>query len=79
MVTDEKKLALVIRVTNKINDQSTLSADIFERNKRGGDSLHEGSGLGLYIVREVAELHKGDVSYHLVDGNQVAFELTIPA
>jgi signal transduction histidine kinase len=79
MVTDEKKLALVIRVTNKINDQSTLSADIFERNKRGGDSLHEGSGLGLYIVREVAELHKGDVSYHLVNGNQVAFELTIPA
>ena len=79
LVTDEAKLALVIRVTNQISDQSTLSADIFERNKRGVDSLYEGSGLGLYIVRKVAELHKGDVSYHLGNGNQVAFELTIPA
>jgi len=79
LVTDEAKLALVIRVTNTLSDQSTLSADIFERNKRGVDSLYEGSGLGLYIVRKVAELHKGDVSYHLGNGNQVAFELTIPA
>ena len=79
MVTDEKKLALVIRVTNTLNDPSTLSADIFERNKRGVGSLHEGSGLGLYIVREVAELHKGEASYHLVSGHRVAFELSIPA
>lgn len=79
IVTDEKKLALVIRVTNTLNDPSTLSADIFERNKRGVGSLHEGSGLGLYIVREVAELHKGEASYHLVSGHRVAFELSIPA
>lgn len=49
------------------------------RNKRGVDRLYEGSGLGLYIVRAVADLHHGDVSYHLVNGNQVAFELSIPA
>jgi signal transduction histidine kinase len=79
IITDQEKLALVIRVTNQINDPSTLSADIFERNKRGVDSLHEGSGLGLYIVREVAELHKGEASYHLVSAHQVAFELSIPA
>ena len=79
MVTDEEKLALVIRVTNTRNEQSTLSADIFERNKRGVDRLYEGSGLGLYIVRAVADLHHGDASYHLVNGNQVAFELSIPA
>jgi signal transduction histidine kinase len=79
MVTDEEKLALVIRVTNTRNEQSTLSHDIFERNKRGVDSLYQGTGLGLYIVRAVAELHHGDISYHLVNGNQIAFELSIPA
>ena len=79
MVTDEEKLALAIRVTNTRNDKSTLSADIFERNKRGVDRLYEGSGLGLHIVRAVADLHHGDIAYHLVHGNQVAFELTIPA
>lgn len=77
LVTDEEKLALVIRVTNTIKDQSTLNADIFERNKRGVDSLYEGSGLGLYIVRAVAKLHNGDVSYYFLSDHQVAFELTI--
>jgi len=77
MVTDEENLALVIRVTNKLRDQSTLSADIFERNQRGVDSLYEGTGLGLYIVRAVAELHNGEVTYHLTNDNKVAFELTI--
>ena len=79
MVTDEAKLAVVIRVTNTRNEQSTLSDDIFERNKRGVDSLYQGTGLGLYIVKAVAELHHGDISYHLVNGNQVAFELSIQA
>lgn len=77
--TDDEKLALVIRVTNKFNDQAVLNADIFERNQRGVESRYEGYGLGLYIVRAVAVIHKGDVSCHLVNGNQVAFELSIPA
>jgi signal transduction histidine kinase len=79
IVTDEEKLTLVIRVTNELHDQSTLSADIFQMNKRGVDSRYEGTGLGLYIVKAVAELHEGDISYHFVSGNQVAFELSIPA
>ena len=79
LLADEENLALVIRVTNNLNDQSMLSANIFEWSTRGVDSLYEGSGLGLYIVRAVAELHSGDISYHLLGGQQVAFELTIPA
>ena len=79
LVIDEEKLAVVIRVTNTLNDQSRLSDDIFERHKRGVDRLNEGSGLGLYIVRAVAELHNGDIAYHLLSDHRVAFELSIPA
>jgi signal transduction histidine kinase len=79
LVTDEEKLAVVIRVKNELIDPSMLNADIFQLNRRGVDSNYQGSGLGLYIVRKVAEMHKGDLGYRVVDGNQVVFELTIPA
>lgn len=79
LVTDEEKLAFVIRVTNEIIDPSMLNADIFQLNRRGVDSNYEGSGLGLYIVRKVAEMHKGDLGYRVVNRNRVVFELTIPA
>jgi sensor histidine kinase regulating citrate/malate metabolism len=78
LAIDEEKMALVIRVTNELVDPLTLNADIFHLNKRGVDSTYEGSGLGLYIVKKVAKMHKGDLDYHIVNENQVVFELTIP-
>ena len=79
LVTDEEKLAVVIRVKNELIDPSMLNADIFQLNRRGVDSNYQGSGLGLYIVRKVAEMHKGDLAYRVVNGNQAVFERTIPA
>lgn len=79
LVTDEEKLASVIRVTNDLIDPSMLSGDIFQLNRRGVDSQYEGSGLGLYIVRKVAEMHEGDICYRTVNSHRVAFELSIPA
>jgi signal transduction histidine kinase len=74
-----EQMKAVIRVTNELIDPLTLDGDIFQRNKRGVDSTYEGSGLGLYIVRKVAKMHKGDLGYRLVNRNQVIFEFAIPA
>ena len=37
-----------------------------------------GSGLGLYIVRTVAERHGGTVAARTVPGNGAEFEMIIP-
>ncbi len=55
-----------------------LEGDIFARNKRGVDSRYNGDGLGLFIVKEVAEMHGGMLD-HKITGDQVTFQLEIPA
>lgn len=77
LVIDAEKLALDIRITNELIDPTMLSIDIFQLNRRGIDSKYDRSGLGLYIVNQVAEMHKGSLSYRVVDDN-VTFELSIP-
>jgi signal transduction histidine kinase len=38
-----------------------------------------GTGLGLYIVRELARMHGGDAWYEPVPEGGAAFVLTLPA
>lgn len=75
----EDKLAIKFSVINSLIDVKMLDGDIFERNKRGADSRYAGFGLGLYIVKEVAKLHQGELRYELLTANKVRFELSIPA
>jgi PAS domain S-box-containing protein len=50
---------------------------LFERFSAGGRS--GGTGLGLYLVREIARGHGGEVDYHPPGpGQQAMFEMTIP-
>lgn len=44
---------------------------------RGGESVHEGYGLGLSIVRTVVRLHGGGFEYHSSEG-QVNVSLSLP-
>jgi two-component system OmpR family sensor kinase len=51
---------------------------IFDRFYRGRDSRSEGSGLGLSIVRAIAEAHGGQVAVRSAPGHGATFRLTLP-
>lgn len=54
---------------------------LFEKYYRSNAERHRkvpGSGLGLYIVKTVAERHGGSVSAHSEPGQGAEFEMTIP-
>jgi signal transduction histidine kinase len=58
---------------------SALQARIFEPFCRGTSEGGEGSlGLGLYIVREIADAHGGDVELRSADGEGTTFTLRLP-
>lgn len=76
---DDEHLTLVIRVTNEIEGSVMLGPDIFNQAKRGVDKKYEGFGLGLYIAKEVAKLHRGSLSWYNSNGKTVTFELALPA
>jgi signal transduction histidine kinase len=74
---DENRLAIVFEVCNLTSAPIKPDASLFGRGARGQTRI-EGSGLGLFIVREVAEIHGGTAEARLADDGQVCFGLTLP-
>lgn len=71
-----------LEVTNRGRPiDPSLSNEIFDPLKRGaarnGLDRSKGLGLGLYIVREIARAHGGDVSVYSGDG-QTTFAMQLP-
>ena len=75
---DNEHLTLVISVTNEIEGFARLGPDIFNQARRGVDKKYDGYGLGLYIAKEVAKLHRGSLCCQQSNGNIVTFELALP-
>jgi signal transduction histidine kinase len=61
--------------------QGLDKARIFEPFVRGGDEnvrTQPGAGLGLYIVRELARAHRGDVRAGDAEGGGFRIEIRLP-
>jgi signal transduction histidine kinase len=53
-------------------------ARLFERVREGPSRQGAGSGLGLYLVRRIAEAHGGRVAYEPRPGGGSTFTLSLP-
>jgi signal transduction histidine kinase len=53
-------------------------AKVFERFYRGKNHLGQGSGLGLSITREIAEIHNGTIKLDSQVGKGSTFTLQLP-
>ena len=81
LVAKRQADALVLRVTNNGMPIPSEELDkIFQRSYRADKSRSAeqvGSGLGLSIVQNIVELHKGQV-IALVEAGQTVFQITLP-
>ena len=78
IIQREDRLGTSITVTNALNGPNLLNDDIFMQGVRGSGTKADGSGLGLFLVRKVAEAHFGTISYAVHDQNMVTFDLFFP-
>lgn len=75
---DEQRCGVAFEITSELTDRGLLEGDIFNKYGRGTTAETEGQGLGLFIVRQVARIHHGEVRYWVNDRSQATFELFIP-
>lgn len=76
----DQKTALLIRITNSgVGIPTDEQVTIFSSYVRGTTGQGKpGAGLGLYLVRRVAELHHGAITLVASDNSGTTFELTLP-
>lgn len=74
---DEARLMIVFEVCNVPSIPIEPDAKLFDRGTRG-KARTEGSGLGLFIVSEVARIHEGAGEAHLAEDGRVCFRMALP-
>lgn len=60
-------------------DQMDLIFDRFQRGRQTGTHLFDGVGLGLPLVRQVAEQHGGTIEMDSIEGQGSTFVMSLPA
>lgn len=75
---DSKRLGICFEVLNEPKEAFHPDTRLFDRTWRGGSGKVPGKGLGLFIVHEVAHIHKGTVTASVIKDGQTRFELFLP-
>jgi signal transduction histidine kinase len=78
IIQREDRFGTSFTVTNQLHGPDLLNEDIFMQGVRGSGTQTEGSGLGLFLVRKVAETHHGTISYAVHNQKTVTFDLFFP-
>jgi signal transduction histidine kinase len=60
-------------------DFEPMLFDRFSRSSSARASSQKGSGLGLYIVRDLMRLNAGEITYAPAPGGGACFTLRLPA
>lgn len=79
--TEERKVLVQIK-DDGIGIPKEQQKNIFERFFRANNAVKaetDGSGLGLYIVKNIVERHDGKIWFESKEGEGVTFFFTIPA
>ncbi|MDP4177776.1 MAG: PAS domain-containing sensor histidine kinase [Bacillota bacterium] len=83
MVTlEDTETTIVIKVKNSGKGIPKEKLDvIFERFGQANRSLsreHEGTGIGLYLVKSFVEMHNGKITVKSIENKETEFTITLP-
>jgi signal transduction histidine kinase len=78
IILREDQFGVSFTVTSQMSRPDLLGEHIFERRARGSGASGQGSGLGLFLVKKVADAHHGNISHAVHDETMVTFDLFIP-
>ena len=66
----------IIEVSNELDEGVEIDTEqIFDRFYRGASSKEKGSGIGLSIVKQIADVYKGKASAE-IKGSRIAFSIS---
>lgn len=75
---DGEGAAVLLSVHNQGAVPDEVRGSLFEPFRKGRERSREGLGLGLYIARQVALAHGGDISFTSTPEAGTTFTLTLP-
>jgi signal transduction histidine kinase len=75
---DEARFGVLMSVTNAISEGVTFERDLVGRGKRGPNAVaKEGSGIGLYVVNEVARIHGQEMVMEISNPGRITFGILL--
>jgi two-component system sensor histidine kinase QseC len=75
---DEERFGVLIAVKNCVESSFVFEHDMVGRGSRGLNAgAKEGSGIGLYVVNEVARIHGNDMVIETSEPGKVTFGILL--